>query len=110
MATAYFIKKNNYNFDIIYKLWAITISVVIIDLYFQYIFGFNTLGFTSPWPERLTGFLGEELKIAHILIGFGMHVLIFYFIKNKNMRLFYIFLIIYLIILFLVNERLKELL
>ncbi len=105
MATAYFIKKNNYNFDIIYKLWAITISVVILDLYFQYIFGFNTLGFTSPWPERLTGFLGEELKIAHILIGFGMHVLIFYFIKNKNMRLFYIFLIIYLIILFLVNER-----
>ena len=30
MATAYFIKKNNYNFDIIYKLWAITISVVIL--------------------------------------------------------------------------------
>ncbi len=105
MAIAYFIKKNKFEINLIYKLWTITICIIIFDLYFQYIFGFNMLGFKSPWPERLSGFLGDELKIANLLIGFATHVIIFNFLKNKNIKIFYFFLFSYLIILFLVNER-----
>jgi len=105
MAIAYFTKKNKFEINLIYKIWTITICIVIFDLYFQYIFGFNMLGFRSPWPERLSGFLGDELKIANLLIGFATHVIIFNFLKNKNIKIFYLFLFSYLIILFLVNER-----
>ena len=83
----------------------ITIIVIIIDLYFQYIFGFNTLGFVTPGSGRLSGFLGDELKIAHLLIGFAMHAIIYTFINNKNAKIFYILILVYLIILFLTNER-----
>jgi len=105
MAISYFIKKNNFNLNIIYKIWGITIAIVIFDLYFQHFFGFNLFGFKSPWPHRLSGFLGDELKIAHLLIGFATHVIIFNFVYNKNNKIFYLLLIIYLIILLLINER-----
>jgi len=105
MAIGYFIKKNNFDSKIIYKIWGITIAIVIFDLYFQHFFGFNLLGFKSPWADRLSGFLGEELKIAHLLIGFTMHVIIFNFVNNKNNKIFYLLLIIYLVILLLINER-----
>tara|TARA_Y100001970_G_scaffold133625_1_gene164639 strand:- start:849 stop:2105 length:1257 start_codon:yes stop_codon:yes gene_type:complete len=105
MAIAYFIKKNNFDSTIIYKVWGATIGIVIFDLYFQYFFGFNLLGFKSPAPYRLSSFLGEELKIAHLLIGFAMHVIIFNYVANKNNKIFYLLIIIYLIILLLINER-----
>ena len=105
LAIAYFVKKNNYNYKIIYNFWTITISIVILDLYFQYIFGFNTFGFVTPGTGRLSGFLGDELKIAHLIIGFTMHIIIYNFVKNKKAKIFYLSIIFYLIILFLVNER-----
>ena len=89
IAINFFLKKNYYNFDLIFKLWGITLIIVIIDLYFQAIFGFNTLGFKGPWIDhtgkvvRLSGFLKDELKIAHLLIGFVMPTLCFYFLKAR---------------------------
>ena len=75
----YFIKKIEYAYDIIFKLWALTMSIIIFDLYFQYIFGYNILGIESPWLTRLSSFMGDELKIAHLLIGFMMPIFAFYF-------------------------------
>ena len=101
----FFLKKNSYNFDLIFKLWGITLAIVIIDLYFQAIFGFNTIGFKSPWPSRLSGFLKDELKIAHLLIGFVMPTICFYIPKTKNKIYILVLIFLYILILLLTNER-----
>ena len=105
IAINFFLKKNSYNFDLIFKLWGITLVIVIIDLYFQAIFGFNTIGFKSPWPSRLSGFLNDELKIAHILIGFVMPTICFYIPKTKNKTYILVLIFLYILILLLTNER-----
>ena len=105
IATNFFLKKNSYNFDLIFKLWGITLAIVIIDLYFQAIFGFNTIGFKSPYTGRLSGFLKDELKIAHILIGFVMPTICFYIPKTKNKIYILVLIFLYILILLLTNER-----
>ena len=105
IAINFFLKKNSYNFDLIFKLWGITLAIVIIDLYFQAIFGFNTIGFKSPWTGRLSGFLKDELKIAHILIGFVMPTICFYIPKTKNKIYILVLIFLYILILLLTNER-----
>ena len=105
IAINFFLKKNSYNFDLIFKLWGITLALVIIDLYFQAIFGFNTIGFKSPWTGRLSGFLKDELKIAHLLIGFVMPTICFYIPKTKNKIYILVLIFLYILILFLINER-----
>ena len=64
--------------DIIKKIiniWSIFFLIVIIDLYFEYLFGKNILGFYSADPSRLVGLLGDEYKIGTLIVGF-----LFYFL------------------------------
>ena len=101
----YFLKKNDYKLDIIFNFWSITLAVVVFDLFFQSIFGHNLFGFESHWNNRLSGFMRDELKIAHWLIGFAMPTIAFFSIKNKKLSYALVTSIIFLIILLLINER-----
>tara|TARA_B100001057_G_scaffold30626_1_gene27927 strand:+ start:1679 stop:2893 length:1215 start_codon:yes stop_codon:yes gene_type:complete len=105
LSIAYFLKKYSKNIDIVFRLWMTIILITIIDLYIQFFFGQNLLGFKSPWNERLSGFFDQELKVAHLLIGFFLPSFAYFFQKNiKNLYL-YIFLLLYFFILILTNER-----
>ena len=42
------------------------------------------MGFKSPWGARLSGFFNQELKIAHLLIGFFLPALAFYLSKKPK--------------------------
>ena len=58
---------------IIFGFWSIIFSIVIIDIIFEYIFGFNTLGFKSDYyPVRIASFFGEELIVGSFFLGFGL--------------------------------------
>ena len=50
--------------------WSIIILITVIDLYYEYIFGTNILGFESKYPGRLVGFSGDENKIGTFIVGF----------------------------------------
>ena len=105
LSIAYFLKKYSKNIDIVFKLWMAIILITIIDLYVQFFFGQNLLGFKSPWHARLSGFFDQELKVAHLLIGFFLPSFAYFFQKNmKNPYLFF-FLLLYFSILILTNER-----
>ena len=105
LSIAYFLKKYSKNIDIVFRLWMIIILITIIDLYVQFFFGQNLLGFKSPWNARLSGFFDQELKVAHLLIGFFLPGFAYFFQKNmKNLYLF-LFLLLYFLILILTNER-----
>jgi O-antigen ligase len=104
LSITHFLTKDPQKCQIIFSLWMLTIMITIIDLYIQFFFGENMLGFKSPWDERLSGFFNQELKVAHLLIGFFLPAFSFFFQKKENLFL-YIALILYFLILILTNER-----
>ena len=105
LSIAYFLKKFSKKIDIVFRLWMAIILITIIDLYVQFFFGQNLLGFKSPWHARLSGFFNQELKVAHLLIGFFLPSFAYFFQKNtKNLYLLF-FLLLYFSILILTNER-----
>ena len=70
----------------------ITVLITIIDLYIQFFFGQNILGFKSPWDQRLSGFFNQELKVAHLLIGFFLPSFAFFLEKiSKTYIYIYVF-------------------
>jgi len=105
LSICYFINKYSENLEIIFKLWIVTLIILIIDLYIQFFFGENLLGFKSPNPERLSGFFNQELKVAHLLIGFFLPAFGFFLQKNQKNYPLYFILFLYFVILILTNER-----
>lgn len=105
LSISYFLIKYSEKTEIVFKLWMITILITIIDLYIQFFFGQNILGFESPWDQRLSGFFNQELKVAHLLIGFFLPTFAFFLEKNNKNPYLYIFILLYFVILVLTNER-----
>ena len=92
-AIAYYIKLDNFKyFKIIILIWFFIFSVTSIDLFIEYIFGQNLLGNTSYMRGRLSGFLGDELKIGNYYLGFYFLILAFsiQFFKQKFLSIFII--------------------
>ena len=77
---AYYLKMKN-NLNIIFSIWTIILLIVGFDIYFEYTFKHNILGFTSRDPDRIASFLREELKIGHFFLGFCFICSGFFFIK-----------------------------
>ena len=86
-------------------MWFAILAFLIFDLYYEVIFDHNLVGYQSPWNDRLSGMMFEELKIAHLLIGFSLPTLFFIFESDKNIKKFIISIIVFSIILILTGER-----
>ena len=92
-------------FEKIIKFWTILYIIVTIDIIFELIFGFNTLGFKSYLEGRVASFFGDELIVGTFYHFFSLIVLS-YFIKNKYPNFLVILLIITIIsISFMIGER-----
>ena len=100
---SYFLSYKNYKFKkIIFNFWTIFFIIVSLDLIFEYIFGFNTLGFRSDYNSRLSSFMGDELKIGHWYLCFTLLILSNNF---TNLKQFYFIFLSSIIISFLIGER-----
>ena len=84
------------------KFWGIILFITCLDILFQYILGFNTLGF-KPIGGRLGGFLNEELKIANFIFYFSSIFLSLF--CYKNVRLYASASLFFLLAVFLTGER-----
>ena len=79
-------EKNNYK-DFILKLWFFFISIISFDIIFEAIIGFNTLGFSSYMPGRLSSFFNQELKIGNLYSSFYLIILSFIiYLKSSNSK------------------------
>ena len=66
---------HKYNQDLlnyIFLGWSIILIIVIIDCVFEIIFGFNTLGFSTPLTGRIASFFGDELVVGGFVYGFSL--------------------------------------
>ena len=105
-ALAYYIKLDNFKyFKIILLIWFSIFLITSIDLFIEYVFGHNLLGNKSYMPGRLSGFLGDELKIGNYYLGFYFLTLVFLIQFFKNQFLNFTIIIFITLIAFLIGER-----
>ena len=88
--------------------WCIIICIVILDVFFERIIGYNTLGYISPDPSRIVSFFKNELLVGSLILTFGF-VIATYFL-NKNLgtvsKIFFnIFLLVVPLSIFVSGER-----
>jgi hypothetical protein len=79
-----FFFKSKKIFNQIFLYWSIIIFVVLIDIVFEHIFGFNLLGFESPSSKRIVSFFKDELVVGGFILGFSFLISGFLFELTKN--------------------------
>jgi len=83
-AVQYFFFNSKKIFNQIFLYWSIIIFVVLIDVVFEYIFGFNLLGFESPSSIRIVSFFKDELVVGGFILGFSFLISSFLLMLTKN--------------------------
>ena len=101
----YFNKNNNFFKNFIFKFWCLIFLVVSIDLVFETFMGFNLTGNISTNQGRLSGFLGEELKIGNFYFGFVLITLSYLFYSFKSNIVLFCLAVAFITIALLIGER-----
>ena len=105
-AVAYYIGLNDFKYyKIIILIWFFIFFISSVDLFIEYILGFNLLGNVSYMHGRLSGFLGDELKIGNYYLGFYFLILAFSIQFFKKQFLSFFIIIFFSLIAFLIGER-----
>ncbi len=104
-AIKFVLNKNEKHDNIIFLSWVLLFILVSFDVVFEYIFGFNTLGFNNNFSGRISSFLNDELKIGNFYLGFFLISLSFIYYTLKNKYYFFFSLIIFTVVSFLIGER-----
>ena len=93
--------------DIILGFWAMVFSILLIDILYELIFGFNTIGFKSYMSGRVASFFGDELVAGSFFLGFvSIYVIRISNILKSNINVKLSILVIFLItVSFLIGER-----
>lgn len=93
-----------------YKFLSITILIVCIDAIFQFIFGYNLLGFSKIRPDRLTGFFGDKMIVGSYIARFlplllGLFIYNLRYLNKKYSLIGFIILIVSFLTIILSGER-----
>ena len=107
LSFVYIINSNNHRYENkIYMSWTIILGIVILDLIFEYILGFNILGFQSYMPGRLASFFGDELVVGNFFSAFSLIFLTFILNKfSKKNNLILVLATTFILVSFLIGER-----
>lgn len=107
-AIYYFLSKNEKLIKYFSKVFLLVIILVCLDALFQYIVGFNILGFTNDNADKINGLFGDEAILGSYLIRFFplfVSIFIFNFGLKKNKYFFLISLILVSLLIFLSGSR-----
>ena len=100
--------KDKIDLDKIIKNWLIIISIIIIDVLFEKVFGHNVLGNISPDATRVVSFFNGELVVGGLILCFGFVIATYFLNKNlgfKSMVFFNVFLFFVPFSVFITGER-----
>ena len=76
----------------------IIIIILCLDALFQYIFGFNTLGFKIENPDKLNGFFNDEAVLGSYLVRLFPLFIVSYFIIFNDKEKKFLFVSIFLLV------------
>lgn len=106
VAINYFFKDKNF-FRKVFLIWLITISIVILDVFFENYFGKNIFGFKSEIIGRNVSFFKDEHIVGGYIYSFSLILLGYLFdnFKGKYKYIILFFSLILLISIFSTGER-----
>ena len=107
-AVSYFLNSNKKLFSFFSKIFLFTIFIVCIDALFQYIFGFNFLGFEIENPDKLNGLFGDEAVLGSFIVRLTplLFAVLFYYVNpNKNILIVISILLLIELVTFLSGSR-----
>jgi len=103
IAFNYFYHQKSF-FQKMFKSWLLIILIVVFDVYFEFLYGKNILGYDgSKYGQRIVSFFIDEPIVGSFLNCFFLILIGFFINKNKNKNNNYKYYIFFLIILFLVS-------
>ncbi|OUX37065.1 MAG: hypothetical protein CBE33_03955 [Candidatus Pelagibacter sp. TMED273] len=106
LTIAFILPRLNFNLNKIFYFYLFIATIFSIDVIFQFIFGFNILGFPCEMScQRNSSFFGKELVAGTFILYFGLIGLLSLLINNKNLSFFIIFLIFFGFSIFLTGDR-----
>jgi O-antigen ligase len=91
----------------LFVIWTASILITSLDIYYEFFFKKNILGFVSPDSTRIVSFMENKLRIGGFMLGFFLlccGYLSNYFLK-KNFFIMFCILIFFLISIILTGER-----
>jgi len=94
--------------DNIIKNWLVIISIIILDVLFEKVFGHNVLGNISPDATRIVSFFKDELVVGGLILCFGFLIAAYFLNKNlgfKEKIFFNVFLFFVPFSIFMTGER-----
>ena len=94
-------------FQKMFKSWLLIILIVIFDVFFEFLYGKNILGYDgSAYGQRIVSFFKDEPIVGGFLNCFFLILIGFFINKNKNYKYYIFFLIIlFLVSIFITGER-----
>jgi len=109
LALRYFLSNKDVLKKVIFN-WFIIVCIVSFDIFFEYNFGFNTLGFTNEtgYTGRIASFFKDELIVGSFILSFTIPIFSFFYINNK-FKLSLLFILITTVAIFLSGERASSL-
>ena len=102
------LEKNDKNLKFVFIIFSFSIFIVVIDGYYQFIYGKNFLGFEKYRLDRISGFFKDDLILGSFLsrlLPLFMALIIFF---KKNLKITVLNLLIFFstfILIFLTGER-----
>ncbi|WP_440932433.1 O-antigen ligase family protein [Candidatus Pelagibacter sp.] len=96
---------NTHVLEKIIKFWSIIFLIVTLDIIFELIFGFNSIGFVSEYPGRIASFFGDELIVGSFYHFFGLIFIGYLLNKKYPQHLILIIGILIILISFMIGER-----
>ena len=97
--------ENSVDLEKIFKFWIIVFLIVTIDIIFELIFGYNSLGFTSSQKGRIASFFNDELIVGSFYHFFGLIFIGFLLKKNYPNYQILVCGIFLILISFVIGER-----
>ena len=94
--------------DKIMKVWCLILTIVILDVFFEIIFGHNILGYISDDGTRVVSFFYDEAVVGAFIFCFGFVISAYFLEKNLNFNskiFFNIFLLLVPLSIFVTGER-----
>ena len=92
--------------DKVLNLWTLILLIVCFDIFFEFLFGKNILGFESPMKnERIVSFFKDELIVGSFL---GTFLFILFVMKKPKLKVLTLIIPIFLLLMVFTSEKLNH--
>ena len=99
------VQNKDLSFEKILPYWALVFFIVSFDVIFEFLIGFNMLGFSTLMPGRIASFFGDELVVGGFYHFISLLVLAFFINQKFSNTIILILAILIILISFAIGER-----